>query len=307
MGRFLFPFLILVLAGCNDPYSFRIKGEISNLQQADFLVYSLDGSMQHIDTIHVKEGSFSWSTPLSEEAIFYIVFPNQSELTVFGQPGKTARLKGDANELRAIEVTGTDDNEAYTEFRLACLNYSDRQQQEAMKQYIQQYPESHVSIHMQHLLRLQNTGLSNLKIGKKLPKIVLPPDGISGTDTLTLKAGQPVVLIFWASWRRESKYNFFDIQRIKRQVADLPLHRKLRPISISLDLNPDDYASTCRYDSVTWESRCYRQSWSTPIVEQFGIRELPYYVLANDSLEIVALGTDWRNDIQRQVFELIHP
>ena len=299
--------LCATICSCNDPYSFRIKGDIQNLRQADFLIYSPDGGLDRVDTIHVNDGSFSWSTPLTEEATFYVVFPNLSEQIVFARRGEVARMEGDANELRAIQVTGIDDNETLTEFRRAHAKEGPRELTQAMKDFIAEHPESRVSAYLQRQLTLQDIGLSRLKKGEKLPAIMLPPDGITGKDTLVLKAERPVLLIFWASWKRESTGNFFDILRIKNQVADLPLPRKIRPISISLDLNPQDYTSTCRYDSVVWESRCYRQSWSTPIVEKLGIRELPYYVLTDDQLRIVALGTDWKNDIQQAAFKIIHP
>ena len=306
-GSFFCILLLFLLSACSDPYAFRIKGEIDHLQQADFLVYSLDGGLNAIDTIHVVDGTFDWSTPLGEEATFFVVFPNLSEQVVFAQPGKVARMKGDANELRAIQVTGTEDNETLTTFRLEHLNDAPRQLQEAMKTFIEENPESRISTHLRRQLSLQGIGLSNLKKGDKLPSIMLPPDGFTGEDTLRLKPERPLLLIFWASWKRESTNNFFDILRLHHQVADLPAPRKIRPVAISLDVNPEDYTSTCRYDSVVWESRCYRQSWSTPIVEQFNIRELPYFILTDDSLRVVALGTDWKEDIQQAAFKIVHP
>ena len=51
----------------------------------------------------------------------------------------------------------------------------------------------------------------------------------------------------------------------------------------------------------------YLRDALTPVVEQLGIRELPYYVLTDDSLRIVAIGTDWKNDIQEAAFRVIHP
>ena len=299
--------LCATLCSCNDPYAFRIKGEIDNLQQADFLVYSLDGGLQSIDTIHVIEGKLDWSTPLNEEATFFVVFPNLSEQVVFARPGEVARMEGDANELRAIQVTGTKENETFTSFRLKHLNDTPKQLEEAMKDFIAEYPESRISTYIQYQLNLQDASFSNLRKGDKLPAIVLPPDDFTGHDTLRLKAERPVLLFFWASWKRESTSHFFDILRLRRQVADLPLSRKVRPIAISLDVNPQDYNSTCRYDSVVWDSRCYRLAWSTPIVEQLDIREIPFYILTDDSLRLLALGTDWKNDIEQSLLKVIFP
>ena len=53
-----------------------------------------------------------------------------------------------------------------------------------------------------------------------------------------------------------------------------------------------------RRDSVTFPARCYRLGWETPIVKQYGIRDLPFYILTDHKMRIQALGTDWDKDIK---------
>jgi hypothetical protein len=79
---------------------------------------------------------------------------------------------------------------------------------------------------------------------------------------------------------------------------------RLQAVSISLDADPEKYAYTCRYDSITWPTRCYRQLWNTPIVKQFGITDIPFYILTDHQLVIQALGSDWKRDLQPAIDKL---
>ena len=93
--------VMLLLTGCGPGgNSFRIEGRLRHMNQAEFYVYSPDGGMKGIDTIKVHEGRFSYETMLRDEATFVVIFPNFSELAVFGKPGEKAVIKGDASHMR---------------------------------------------------------------------------------------------------------------------------------------------------------------------------------------------------------------
>jgi len=305
-GAFLFFALIALLTACTDPTRFRIRGEIANLGETDFYIISTDGGLDHIDTIHVVEGNFKWQTNIEQEATFTLIFPNLSQQIIFATPGEDVKIIGDATELRAINVVGTDENKAYTEFRIE--HYYDKPDKlaEAMEAYIDKNPESRVSDHMRRELASAKGSTEAVAYGKPLPEIVLPPDGLSSdSTTITIRPGRPVLLVFWASWKRESIEDFYNVLKVYHQSEHQPdRKRAVQPISISLDVNPQEYASVCRYDSVLWTSRCYRQSWGTPIVQQLSIRELPYYILTDDQLHVIAQGTKWKENIAQPLWRL---
>ena len=50
-------------------------------------------------------------------------------------------------------------------------------------------------------------------------------------------------------------------------------------------------------DSIVWPSVCDRLSWCSPLVQSLGIRELPFYILADTAQRIVAFGSSWNKDI----------
>ena len=98
--------------------SFRIEGRLRHMNQGEFYVYSPDGGIKGIDTIKVHEGRFAYETMLRDPATFIIIFPNFSELAVFGEPGKAAEIKGDASHMKEMTVKGTNDNEEMTKIRM---------------------------------------------------------------------------------------------------------------------------------------------------------------------------------------------
>ena len=88
------------------------------MNQAEFYVYSPDGGIKGIDTIKVHEGRFAYETMLRDEATFVLIFPNFSELAVFGEPGEKVEIKGDASHMKEMTVEGSDDNEDMTKLRM---------------------------------------------------------------------------------------------------------------------------------------------------------------------------------------------
>lgn len=326
-GRVLFILFSLFLLSCSDSTSVRIRGSFDNLRQTDLYIYSPDGGMEQVDTIRVIDGQFSWQAPLTEAATFCLVFPNMSEQVILAQPGDRLRVRGDGGQLRALSVKGSRDNEELTRFRLAHLTDKPDSLQRAMRQYISEHENSRVSTQLQRqLTRLQGRS-SRLRVGQKLPAIVLPPDSIetdaftekgldlktgkhtalrvddhNTTDTIFIRPNQknarPVLLVFWATWRRSTLDDFPQIRTALRQ------HKSLQPVSLSLDYSRNGYLYSIRQDSMNFDRRCYFLVWDTPVVQQLAIAELPYYILADSTRTIQALGSNWKRDIQPAIDKL---
>ena len=93
--------LLLFLTSCGvDSDRFRLEGRLRNMNQGEFWVYSMDGDMDGIDTIPVREGRFSYEMPLRSPSTLIVIFPNYSEQPVFAEPGEVVKIKGDASHLR---------------------------------------------------------------------------------------------------------------------------------------------------------------------------------------------------------------
>lgn len=103
----LFIALGLTLLSCGGfPGQFRLKGNFAHLEQGEFLLYSTDGGLDIIDTLHLVDGKFDYTTKLHDEATYHILYPNFSELVVFGHSGGIVNIKGDARSLNEVEVHG---------------------------------------------------------------------------------------------------------------------------------------------------------------------------------------------------------
>lgn len=300
--------VFLFLTSCTSSHTFRLTGTIDNLRQADFYVYSIDGSLTDLDTIHVLDGEFEWEINLNDEATLYLIYPNLNEQVIFARPGDHVRFKGDANQLRAVDIKGNPDNEALTRFRLENLQAKPDSLQRAMRSYIQAHPDSRVSSYLQRQLTLERSNSSRLRQGQQLPDIILPPDSVGG-DTLRLlstdSAARPVLLCFWATWKSDSRSAARDIRDAIRKSEKLPKARRLQPISISLDFDERQYAYSLRSDTIDYDRRRYPQIWDAPICELLAIQNIPYYILADSSRTVRALGSDWKKDIQPELDKLV--
>ena len=304
----VFQFSIFTFLSCTSSPTFRLTGDIENLRQANFYVYSTDGSLQDLDTIHVLEGAFEWEVPLEEEATFYLIYPNLTEQVIFARPGDHVRFKGDANQLRAVSIKGNEDNETLTRFRLDNLQTKPDSLQRAMRAFIEQNPESRVSTYLQRQLTLSRSTSSRLRKGQTLPDIILPPDTIGG-DTLRLlstdSTARPVLLFFWATWKGDSRNAAKDIREALRNSKKLAKAKRLQPVSISLDFDPRQYSFSIKSDSIDYDRRRYPEIWDAPICELLAIQTIPYYILADSARQVVALGSDWKKDIKPELDKLL--
>ena len=301
MRKILTIALIVLLAACGRRDNVRITGEFVGLRQADIYVYSLDGSIATLDTIHLVENACDWKMPLAESTTLYLVFPNYSEYVVFAHPGDHIKIKGNATNLRALSIKGNKENEAFTAFRLSHLEDADSARIAAMEAYVEQHTTGLITNYLRRQIALNKGSMSGIALGDTLSAMVLPMDSdsiclgkrASAKKLKHTKGQHPAVegntlLVFWASWKRDSRDAMRDIRRLSDSI---------HVVGISLDSDPNTYAYTCRTDSMDFPNYCDFHIWGTPIVKELQIHELPYYILCDSAWVIRAQGRDWRRDI----------
>ena len=293
--------VMLLLTGCGPGgNSFRIEGRLRHMNQAEFYVYSPDGGMKGIDTIKVHEGRFSYETMLRDEATFVVIFPNFSELAVFGKPGEKAVIKGDASHMKEMTVKGSEDNEEMTKIRMVMNRLTPPEMPKAIEAFIKEHRSSLASIYLlkRYFLNDNQPDYRNASILTKMMLESNPANGqliqldkqlksltnaslkqlpvFSATDVKgrkvsekDLKAKVNVVSV-WASWNYQSTEIQRRLQRLKRTDGD-----RISVVSICLDADSKKCKQTVERDSLPWKTICDGRMWQTPLLSKLGIADVP--------------------------------
>ncbi len=280
----------------------RIKGEITGLNNAELTIYSRDGVITGIDTLHVRQGKIDWRCPYDRErGSLTIVYPTYSTLTVFGSSGDVIVIDGDAKQLGATKVSGNEDNEAYTRLRVSLSNAATAESRDSLRRsFMAQNPESPVTrfLQLEELARQKPSALRN---GEALPDFSLVTRAGDTITTDSLK-GKYALLAFWANWRGGTSTMNIRIRRLRRQAK-----ARLECISYNMDVNMSILSYIERTDTITWHSYGDRMAFQSDLVLRLGIRDVPYYVLADTASRIIASGPDWQKDIEPGLEEIISP
>lgn len=317
MKRFI-PYILIgfTLLSCGGPLDrITIEGKFTHLQQGEFYIYTENGGNDRIDTITVVGGRFEYTSPLNEPSVFHLLYPNFSEHIIFAAPGDKIKIEGDANNLKETQITGNDANKALTSFRMDNMGKSEEEIAQAARTFILDLPSSPVSTYLfrRYFLDRSHDSIAirelydslsaaqpdsktlplwqgpveriNLcKTGTQLPAFTIPlPNG----DTLKSSdyKGRYLLLTFWASWNSSSTSLMFETSYQLRKC-----HNRFSTISCSLDVDSIGYSLVLRRDSVNWPSICDYKAWRSPLVELLGIDDIPYLILTDSLLNIVAQG-----------------
>ena len=332
-------FALLCCTG--HPKEARLEGEFANLEQGEFLIYSTDEALDRLDTLRIVDGIFSYTLPTVQPATLHILYPNQSELVVFAGPGDDIVIKGDAQNLSEVEVSGSEDNELYTEFRQETNGKSAEETKNIAHNYILEYPTHAVSRYLfttyylcdeeasvkettalydslcracpddlalsKLSSRVRSLGL--LRVGNPLPDFSLtlkPGHGGNGAEQRTIKKGdyngKLLLIAFWANWKGGSAGAIYRARRLRRELKGRG--KDIELISYSLDADETQLYRNEERDSIDFPSYCDFLSLSSPLVQKWGIRELPYIILVTPDGNIAASGSDWMTDIQPVASEL---
>lgn len=299
---------------------FRIEGRFRNLNRGEFYVYSPDGGTQGRDTIQVADGRFSYNVPLSDKATFILIFPNFSELVVFGDNGKLAKLSGDVSHMKEIEVSGSDDNELMTKFRMSANRMAPPEVKKAVADFVGEHPASPVSMYLvdRYYIRADEPDYA---AAAKLLKTMLKADPTNGRTALLLKQtemlkpsaigaklpqfaatdtdgkaislknlnGKVNVVSAWASWSYDSQ----NIQRWLRRYKTAK-GNDLAVVSLCLDGDKATCLRELKADSINWPTVCDGLMWDTPLMARFGLATVPGNIVADADGRIVARNLSTR-------------
>lgn len=311
VGFSLFSFF----TSCGAPSGrFRIEGRLHNINQGVFYVYSPDGGIEGLDTIHVADGRFAYEASLVDDATFIIVFPNYSEHVVFGRSGATAKISGDVSHLKELEVNGTEENEQMTELRRLFANQTPKEQKKHVLKFINDNPSSIISFYLidKYLLQADKPDYKETyalvgKLAKKVPdnarlmklhqqlgalKHIADSTRLPDFTATDIK-GKPVNLfslkselnavLFWATWNSESYGMISNMQKLKKEYGS-----RLSILSVCMDPEKGECSRRAERDSLDWVTVCDEKMWKSPLVEKFAVVDIPCYILADKSGRVIA-------------------
>lgn len=307
--------LVMVMAACGVPRGqLRIRGTYKNMKDADFLIVSTDGGLDHVDTLHVRNGEFEYKQNLDADATFRIIYPNNKQLMIWAHSGDDINIKGDAQNLWNVTVKGNDENELFTEFRQSCSSSDTVSLRKNAEAFIKDHADSPVAIHLLcqyfvgrrgvertlidklyqtiHTAQPKNAEVATLggliaqhyalREGIKMPAFDFVADD-SVRYTLASFRGKPFVMYFWAGWYESSGYYHGEMHRLKNQLAE-PTDGVSKPMEIgvlsySLDTDSLSLRANSPAPSLFLPTYCDLQGFNGAYAAQLGIRRLPLFVI----------------------------
>lgn len=326
---------IFLFLSCGVPSGqVRVRGKYENLKQADFFILSTDGGLSSVDTLHVLNGEFEYTCDIPGDATYRIVYPNNSQLVLWAHGGDDVVIKGDVQDLWHVSVTGNEENELYTEFRQQNAATDTVALRNAAANFIRNHPDSQVSQYLltqyfvlpdvpsdstETLYKVIADALPQdpkvavlggyvqqrfaLGVGKKMPDF-----DIETTDsvhhTLAEYRGKMFVLYFWAGWQGSSGYLHHELTKLRDELANPEEGQKVRQLELlgySLDMDTIMLHSNMPDKSLKVPTCCDLQGFNSNLINQFGIRELPFLILVGEDGKIKLLTQEARN--VRKYFE----
>ena len=331
MKRYSYILLALILVSCGAPSGqFKIEGRFLNLNQGELYVYSTDGLINGVDTIHTNGGRFSYQIPCEDKGTIMLVFPNFSEQPIFAESGKTAHVKADATHLKEMMVEGSDANELMTRFRQAVATASPPETVQKASLFIKDNPKSPVSFYLLkqyfilsatpdyrqavqladvlikaqpenvELIRLKHDLdiLNTMQVNATMPSFTAVDIYGRSVSDASLR-GKVAVVHVWSSWNYESQ----DIlRRLRTMYTDNK--SKLGIVGICIDGAKRDCRNFLKHDSVPWPTICDEQMFDGQLITKLGFASIPDNVVMDTNGKVVARGLN-ANELRERLEKML--
>lgn len=311
--RYLLLALIVVSCDSKDEV-FRLEGRFKSFNQGELYIYNLDQGKSKKDTIRLADGKFAYESAITDSVVYCVIFPNYSEIPVIARPGIVVKMEGDASHLKETKVTGSEENELLTAFRMDVNDQTPPQAQGAAEQFISNNPTAIASLYLLNKYFVQredpdykradnladkmveanptNTRLRQL--AKQLRSLnattvgqYVPPFsavGINGRKVSNADLTSELnVVCVWASWNFDALSMQRQLKIMKRQYG-----QRLGVVGICLDGSLKDCRDAMLRDSVTWPTICDGELWQSPVVNALAITAIPSNLVIDHSGRIIA-------------------
>ncbi len=305
---------LLLLTGCGEKrQTFRLEGTFKGFNQGELYICDINGNFP-LDTVAVVKSQFHYEVALEEPTAFIIIFPNFSEVPVYGEKGVEVTIEGDVSHLREIDVEGTEENEVLTKYRKKTSQQTPPEVALSTEQFIKDNPTSPFALYLIRKVFIQSSqpdykraaelmaiamqanpkpndeqkalmkrieGLSYLKDGERLPSFTTID--INGKEVKSSELNAKVnVITVWSTENFEGQGTLRQLQKKQEEVGN-----KLKVLTISLDADVKACRKKLERDSITWTTVCDGRLWDTPILSRIGLSFIPDNIVTDDKGRII--------------------
>ncbi len=322
---------LALLTSCGESRrTFLLEGTFKGFNQGELYICDLNGGSP-LDTVAVVKSQFRYEIALEDSTAFIVIFPNFSEVPVYGEPGATVTIEGDVSHLREIEVEGTDENEVMTKYRKKTSQQTPPEVALSTEQFIKDNPASPFALYLIRKVFIQSSqpdykraaelmalviqanpstsdelkaqmkqmeGISYLKDGGRLPSFTVTDINGETVKSADLNAKVNVITV----WNTDNYEGMGILRQLQKKQNDVGDDLKILTICMEADLK------ACRLrlerDSITWHTICDPRLWNTPIIQQIGLSYIPDNILIDDKGKIIAHSLS-QEELMKRVEKLL--
>lgn len=331
------------MAACGpDGQHGRVKGNIEGINEADIVAYIDDADLVNgellqqdgdgdvetcTDSIQLKRGSFSYDKAITEPTILTLLYPNFSTTSLVIEPGKTVKLKGDANRLGEIEVDGNEDNILLSDFRKHTHGKRDADVKREAATFIRTHATSLAAIIVfrdifasAEVIESNPTESLLAELQKAHPKSQLvkrmaerlkpllatapgkPLPAFTATDldgktvSSTAYKDKNLLIVFCAQWDA----SFYSIRRNAKDLQDHLDGHQLSMLFVSFDAEKTALSSLLTYEPLPGKLLFDGKSLQSSLYDLLGVRYISGSLLVGKDGKIKARDIpsgDWRKRI----------
>ena len=323
---------LVLLTGCEKQrQTFRLEGTFKGFNQGELYICGIDGNFP-LDTVAVVKSKFQYEVALEEPTAFIVIFPNFSEVPVYGEKGAKVTIEGDVSHLREIDVDGTKENEVLTKYRKKTSHQTPPEVALSTEQFIKENPTSPFALYLIRKVFFQSPqpdykraaeltelvmqanpetseelkaqmkrmqGISYLKDGARLPSFIatdINGDTIKSSD-LNAKVN---VITVWNLDNFEGQGTLRQLQKRQKQAGS----DNLMVLTICLDADIKACRKKLERDSIVWSTICDGQLWDSPVMYQTGLSYITDNILIDDKGKIIAHSLS-QDDLMSRIDKLL--
>ncbi len=310
---FLLFIFALWLSSCGKKGAFLLEGNIKDLP-SDTIWVCYQVPTYKLDTLIADKGKFTYTFVPDTFTVFSLLQPEIELGTFFADKGEKITLDGSIGQL---QVKGTGENKKLVQIlqHLDKVKTEGRDILDVVDSLVKSDPQSYTNIYLIDTYYARDTlpdykkidelvnGLSGIikdtpyfiGLRDKLDEFLksaelrsLPVLSCKDKDGKTINwsdvKDRYVLLDFWASWNEKSIAAQDSLEDVRKALKK----EKFIVISVSLDLNRDEWLAASQRDTTQWKQVCDFKGWNNALVKQLGITRLPSNVLVDPDKKIVA-------------------